>query len=431
MRRHILNTCSKIWIAAAATTITFIILSFAGCHRGNGIKPEQVRAVTFDANRLEGVEWHLIEVSGSSVTPLRGERWPFVKFDGTKKQASGFNGCNNFFASYEIDASSLKFGPVAATRRFCEGTSAEVEMKFMQALDKTRSWEMKDGLLILLDNGDVPARFSSGQEDVSEIDLDSMTFLSGWFPSGRVTLSRGEHREPAAPDSVSEIVVKLTDKRAFGLIHGRETGAVVLVTDAAGSGTFYDLELLTKEADGWVNTDTVYLGDRVTIRTIEIKNNYIVVSMITHGPDDPMCCPTLEAVNGFTVKENRLVPVTDEPSTANRPEIIGTVWKWEQTLYNNDTKTSPANPNQYTLTLHSDGKVDILADCNRGGGTYVKEDSSISINITHTTMAMCPPESLEGEFLRNLDAAAIYFVNDGNLYFDLKFDTGTMKFSGL
>ena len=49
----------------------------------------------------------------------------------------------------------------------------------------------------------------------------------------------------------------------------------------------------------------------------------------------------------------------------------------------------------------------------------------------HTTRAICPPESLEEEFLGNLAAAAIYFVRDGILYFDLKFDTGTMKLSRL
>lgn len=314
--------------AGAIVFTTAIVCSFStGCSQVNGIKHGQVRMIASDVNRLEGIEWHLMEVSGSPVSPLRGERQPFIIFDGTKKQVNGFNGCNNFFSDYKIDDSSMNFAPVGATRMFCEGTAGEVEMKFMQALGKTRSWEIRDSLLILLDNGDVLARFTTVGEDVPEVDLDSMTFLSKWLPLGKVTLSHGEHRETVVPGSTSEIVVKLTDKRAFGMVNGRETGAVVLVTTSGGSGTFHDLQLLTKDAEGWVNTDTVFLGDRVKIRTVKIKSDQIVIVMRTHGPNDPMCCPTLEVVNKFTVKKNKLVPVADVPSTKNIPEIGSSDWK--------------------------------------------------------------------------------------------------------
>jgi hypothetical protein len=44
-------------------------------------------------------------------------------------------------------------------------------------------------------------------------------------------------------------------------------------------------------------------------------------------------------------------------------------------------------------------------------------------------MAACPPDSLEQTFIKDLNAAVIYFIHEGNLYLDLKYDTGTMKFS--
>jgi len=428
----ILNSYSRIWVASMGIFALFIMFFFnAGCSNVKGIKSGQAHANAPDTERLEGSEWRLDELGGSPVSLPAGERWPSITFDGAKKQASGFNGCNNFFSDYNLDGSSLEFGPVGATRRFCEGTAGEVEMKFMQALEKTRSWEIRDGLLMLLDGSDILARFTAFHEGGGETDLDSMTFLSEWFPSGKITLSHGEHREPAAPGSASEIVVKLTDKRVFGMISGRETGAVVLVTDSAGSGTFYDLALLTKVSGKWVNTDTVLLGDRVKVHSVELIDDHIIVPITTHGPDDPMCCPAREIVKRFTVMENKLVPVTGAPSATPVPAIIGMRWKWVQTIYNNDTKTIPDEPDLYTLTLHPDGTVDVRADCNRGGGTYVKKGSSISLNITHTTMAMCPRGSLEGEFLRDLAAAATYFMAEGDLYIDLKFDTGTMKFSKL
>ncbi|MFZ2196254.1 MAG: hypothetical protein WAV13_00865 [Thermodesulfovibrionales bacterium] len=143
-------------------------------------------------------------------------------------------------------------------------------------------------------------------------DLRSMTFMSTWFPSGKVTLSEGQYREPAAPGSASEIVVKLSDKRTFGLINGKDTGAVVLVTFPGETGTFYDLALLTNGSEGWVNTDVAFLGDRVKVHSLVIKDNYFVITMTTHGPGDAMCCPTLEVEKFFAVQGNRLVPVAGD-----------------------------------------------------------------------------------------------------------------------
>jgi len=41
----------------------------------------------------------------------------------------------------------------------------------------------------------------------------------------------------------------------------------------------------------------------------------------------------------------------------------------------------------------------------------------------------CPAGSLEDEFVRGLSGAATYFIKDGDLYIDLKYDSGTMRFS--
>jgi heat shock protein HslJ len=98
-------------------------------------------------------------------------------------------------------------------------------------------------------------------------------------------------------------------------------------------------------------------------------------------------------------------------------------------LYNNDTKTIPQDPERYTLEFRQNGTVAIRADCNRGGGTYEANGSQVSIQITHTTRAACPSGSLEMQFIKDLNAATIHFNKGEALYIDLKYDTGTMKFS--
>jgi len=109
--------------------------------------------------------------------------------------------------------------------------------------------------------------------------------------------------------------------------------------------------------------------------------------------------------------------------------IIGVTWKWQQTRYNNDSNASPQDPSRYTIAFRPDGALNIRADCNRAGGKYTIQKSTLTVEVTHSTRAACPPDSLEQTFLRDLNSAAIYFLREGYLYIDLKYDSGTMKFS--
>ena len=125
-----------------------------------------------------------------------------------------------------------------------------------------------------------------------------------------------------------------------------------------------------------------------------------------------------------------LVVVNSDSRAGGMPDpenITGEVWKWHQTLYNNDQKSVPPDPSHYTVTFNPNGTLNIRADCNRGGGAFSTEGKRISIEVTHTTRAMCPPESLEQAFIKDLNASNIYFFSDGNLYIDLKYHKGTMK----
>lgn len=108
--------------------------------------------------------------------------------------------------------------------------------------------------------------------------------------------------------------------------------------------------------------------------------------------------------------------------------LTGTLWKWQQTRYNNDQNAVPGDPSRYTITFDAGGKLNIRADCNRGGGSYSTKGKSLTLEVTHTTRAMCPPDSLDQTFIKDLNAARIYFFRDGNLYLDLMYDTGTMMF---
>ncbi len=108
----------------------------------------------------------------------------------------------------------------------------------------------------------VAAETSEAADVLSPDAIKNMSFQSEWIKRGSAKLSDGEYREPAAPGSVIETVIKLTDFIAFGELNDRPVAAVVRVTEPGGSGTFYDLALVAVVDGNPVNVASASLGDR-------------------------------------------------------------------------------------------------------------------------------------------------------------------------
>jgi heat shock protein HslJ/LysM repeat protein len=249
-----------------------------------------------------------------------------------------------------------------------------------------------------------------------------------------VTLTNGTYEgEPFVEGGASRPTVTfIPDPVAYGDVPGddQNDAAVLLAENSGGSGTFVYLAVVVNQDGQPVNVATILLGDRAQVQSMKIENKQIAVNLIQHGPDDPMCCPSQQVIKTFALQGDQLVEVSsEEVSAAATLELIGPVWRWDQTLMNNGDKFVPNNPNNYTVQFMPDGTVAIQADCNRVGGTYTLDGSAITIELGPTTLVACPPDSLGDQFVANLGAAAIYFFQGENLFIDLKFDSGTMQFS--
>lgn len=86
-------------------------------------------------------------------------------------------------------------------------------------------------------------------------------------------------------------------------------------------------------------------------------------------------------------------------------------------------------PERYTLLFDRSGRVSVRADCNRDSTVYsVTADRRIMFQPIALTRMACPPGSLSDRFVREVGRAAIYFLKDGDLYFDLPVDSGTLRF---
>ncbi|MGB3299900.1 MAG: YbaY family lipoprotein [Phormidesmis sp.] len=128
------------------------------------------------------------------------------------------------------------------------------------------------------------------------------------------------------------------------------------------------------------------------------------------------------------------VDPTDQPSDqtmTDQAQLKNTNWQLEQIQYNDDKLLESDSPNNYTIKFMDNGQLSIRADCNQAQGSFTEDGSSLSIDLGPTTLAACPPESISQDYLQALQEAGGYFLQDGDLYIDLKLDTGTMRFSML
>jgi heat shock protein HslJ len=111
----------------------------------------------------------------------------------------------------------------------------------------------------------------------------------------------------------------------------------------------------------------------------------------------------------------------------NSQDVLGKTWRWEGTITLAE-KISVPDPERYTVLLTEDGKVKARFDCNRGGGDYKISAGKLSFGPLLSTRMACPPDSMDGRFMKDLQRVISFFVQDGNLYLELPVDSGTMQF---
>ena len=275
-------------------------------------------------------------------------------------------------------------------------------------------------------------------------DLANATYRSEVAPSGQVTLKNGAHSGPAAPGSATQVTARLTNAIAYGEIGGLPSAAAVLVESGGGSGSFYRLHIVRAPDGKPVDVASVQLGDRVNVTSLAIADGKAVVGMTTQGPNDPMPLPAQRVLNTYALNGDKVEAVSTSAVSAVTSVAVpkpaaggegmtglkGAVWMWEKTQFNDDTTVTVADPNRYLVEFLANGSVAIKADCNQVGGHYTVDGKSLTIQLGPSTLAACPPDSQDTEFLKELTEVTSYLFADGKLILELKLDTGGMTFAG-
>ncbi|MGD9029094.1 MAG: META domain-containing protein [Anaerolineae bacterium] len=279
---------------------------------------------------------------------------------------------------------------------------------------------------------------------LTEQAIRNATYPSEWEEGGEITLIDGRFEgEPFVEGGATRPIVTLIEPVAFGDLDGDgvDEAVVILATSPGGSGTFVSLEAMGNDNGTPVHLASYQLGDRVRAESLAIQDGQIVLEMVTHGPDDPMCCPTQIVRTTYALEDGALVEATsevigtvaevEEPAPPAVPPglVVGITWQWTELA-----ETEPASrslvpdPENYTLVLRSDGIYQVKADCNLSSGSYTLEGNRLTLLPGPTTLAECGPDSLYDEYLAFLGQVVTIELDGEKLILNLKEGAGKMGF---
>jgi hypothetical protein len=107
--------------------------------------------------------------------------------------------------------------------------------------------------------------------------------------------------------------IGLVDLFAFGDLNGDglEDAVTFLASNFGGSGIFVSLEILLNNNGSPSHVASYLIGDRVGIDSVNIVGGLIELHIITQGPDDSMCCPTLHVSKQLRLQNGKLMELNN------------------------------------------------------------------------------------------------------------------------
>lgn len=112
------------------------LLLVAGCGGKNGGE------AAVDGDPLAGTAWKLESIAKTAVLAEAPATAVF-----SEGRIGGSAGCNEFFASYEVEGENLRVGPAGATKKMCPPPMMDQEQSYLAFLQEATTFSLADGRL--------------------------------------------------------------------------------------------------------------------------------------------------------------------------------------------------------------------------------------------------------------------------------------------
>ncbi len=150
------------------------------------------------------------------------------------------------------------------------------------------------------------------------VGVESATFYDLEGMPAEVTLADGKWEGEPFQENASSFPAAYLSKHltATGDLDGdgiAETVAVV-VTTSGGTGSFFTLTLLRQRDGALEHFASYFLGDRVRIRSLTVREGGIEMVSVEAGENDPLCCPTQRVDRRFVLEGDEIMLASEDLS---------------------------------------------------------------------------------------------------------------------
>lgn len=114
--------------------------------------------------------------------------------------------------------------------------------------------------------------------------------------------------------------------------------------------------------------------------------------------------------------------------TATPTTLTDVKWRWTEMRSGKDV-TTISQPDRYTITFASQGRLNYKADCNTGNGTYRQSGDQLTIVLEPLALQNCGPDSLTVTYYQSLKDVATYTIKDQILHLNLAQNGGELVHS--
>ncbi len=143
--------------------------------------------------------------------------------------------------------------------------------------------------------------FSYAQSDTLDIANTRVTTTAG-----QVMLQDGGFAREDT--SVTLLDVLATDLDSDGVMDA----AALTETETGGTGRFFELHGFVENRGVPQQVATLFLGDRVRIDEFVAVDGTIVLNLVRHDADDPLCCPSMQVTERYRLSGRRFRQVAED-----------------------------------------------------------------------------------------------------------------------
>lgn len=161
--------------------------------------------------------------------------------------------------------------------------------------------------------------------------------------------------------------------------------------------------------------------------TLLVTTMAMLLAVAGCGPGDPDRAGSASTDEAPAAGAGSSSAAPETPSGSS--ELAGTSWRLVKIMSMDDSVYEPDDRTLYTLEFGKGDGASLLADCNRGTGTWTSESpGQLVFGPIAATSAACLPGSLSERYLAQFQWVRSYVLEDGHLFLATMADGSIIEF---